>query len=277
MEIKRYKIGLAELELRLPFHIEDTFPFSRFLVDEVSSDAYVYDYSFVSEITVPSGKPLYTFADRIVFISGNDTVTCYKKYDGSGFFSRRIDISGEKRGRVEYAEEYKSKLWDKSALDTVGFERIAQREHMLIMHASFIVIGGEALLFTAPRQTGKSTQARLWEQFRGAQTVNGDKALIYTENGKIYAGSLPYCGSSAICENVTAEIKAIIRLYRGNNKTERLDLSSAVKEILKGCYLPFGAQDVLDTAAAAAQRVPVYLFECTPDEQAVKVLEKILW
>lgn len=277
MEIKRYKIGLAEIELRLPFHIDDTFPFSQFLACEVSPAAYTYDYSFVGEISAPDEKPLYRLADSLVFTCGNDTVTYYKKYDGSGFFARRIDISGGKHGRVEYAEEYKSKLWDKSALDTVGFERIAQREHMLIMHASFILVGGEAVLFTAPRQTGKSTQARLWEQFRGAQTVNGDKALIYTENGKIYAGSLPYCGSSAICKNTAAELKAIIKLGQGENKIERLDFSSAVREILKGCYLPFGAQEVLDTAASAAQSVPVYSFDCTPDERAVKVLENTLW
>ena len=277
MEIKRYKIGRAELELKLPFHIDNTFPFSQFIVDGVSARAYKYEYSFVGEFAVDDGKLLYELADRLVYACGDDVVTYYKKYDGNGFFARRTDYAGENCGKVEYSEEYKPKLWDKSLLDTVGFERIAQRERMLIMHASFIVAHGAAVLFTAPRQTGKSTQARLWEQFGGAQTVNGDKALVYAEDDMIYASSLPYCGSSAICRNTAAELKAIIRLWQGDNKIERLDFSSAVREILKGCYLPFGAQEILDTAATVAQSVPVYSFECTPDERAVKVLENTLW
>lgn len=276
MEIKRYKIGLCETETRLPFSINDTFPFSQFRTENLSDNAYVYEYSFTDKINIPDKKPDFEFDNRIVFNEKSSDVIFYKKH-GGGYFAKRTDFKERLGGTVEYLSEYKNSLWDKSVLDTVGFEKKAYDLGMMIMHASFIAVGGNGILFTAPRQTGKSTQARLWNEYNNAEIINGDKALVYIKDGRIYASGLPYCGSSNICLNVTVPVKCIVKLGRGENILEKLTPFSAVKEILNGCYLPFGFEKILHTAEKTAGEIPVYKFDCKPDFSAVKTLENELW
>ena len=55
------------------------------------------------------------------------------------------------------------------------------RSGTLMLHSSRIGISGKAILFTAPSQTGKTTQARLWEDCRGAQVLCNDRTLIWAE------------------------------------------------------------------------------------------------
>ena len=276
MEIKRYKIGVCEIETRLPFNIKDTFPFSLFRTENLSDNAYVYDYSFTDNINLPDKKPDFEFDNRIVFNEKNSDVVFYKKH-GGGYFAKRTEFKEGFGGTVAYLSEFDNSLWDKSVLDTVGFEKKAYDLGMMIMHASFIAVGGEGILFTAPRQTGKSTQARLWNEYNNAQIINGDKALVYIKDGRVFASGLPYCGSSNICLNVTVPVKCIVRLGRGENKLEKLTPFSAVKEILNGCYLPFGIEKILPAAEKTAGEIPVYNFGCKPDFSAVKTLEKELW
>lgn len=276
MEIKRYKIGVCEIETRLPFNINDTFPFSQFRTETLSDNAYVYDYSFTDNIDLPDKKPDFEFDNRIVFNENGSDVVFYKKH-GGGYFAKRTESNGSLGGTVEYLSGFKNSLWDKSVLDTVGFEKKAYELGMMIMHASFIAVGGEGILFTAPRQTGKSTQARLWNEYNNAEIINGDKALVYIKDGRVYASGLPYCGSSNICLNVTVPIKCIVKLGWGENILKKLTPFLAVREILNGCYLPFGIEKILPVAEKTAEEIPVYKFDCKPDFLAVKTLENELW
>ena len=41
-----------------------------------------------------------------------------------------------------------------------------------LLHASYVLHEGKAILFSAPSVTGKSTQARYWERERGSTVVN---------------------------------------------------------------------------------------------------------
>lgn len=276
MEIKRYKIGVCEIETRLPLNINDTFPFSQFRTETLSDNAYVYDYSFTDNIVLPDKKPDFEFDNRIVFNENGSDAVFYKKH-GGGYFAKRTESNGSLGGTVEYLSGFKNSLWDKSVLDTVGFEKKAYELGMMIMHASFIAVGGEGILFTAPRQTGKSTQARLWNEYNNAEIINGDKALVYIKDGRVFASGLPYCGSSNICLNVTVPVKCIVKLCRGENKLEKLTPFLAVREILNGCYLPFGIEKILPVAEKTAEEISVYKFDCKPDFSAVKTLENELW
>ena len=68
MEIKRYKIGVCEIEARLPFNINDTFPFSLFRIENLSDNAYVYDYSFTDNINLTTLLYLMKITRMLSFI-----------------------------------------------------------------------------------------------------------------------------------------------------------------------------------------------------------------
>lgn len=86
----------------------------------------------------------------------------------------------------------------------------------MVLHSSFIVQNGKAILFTAPSGTGKSTQADLWERYRGSKIMNGDRSLLVkTEEGWRVLG-YPFSGSSGMNHNGMFEIAAIVMIHQAN-------------------------------------------------------------
>ncbi len=153
-------------------------------------------------------------------------------------------------------------------------------QNAFFIHSSFIEINGKAILFSAPCGTGKSTQAALWEKHRGAEVINGDKAGILVENG-VHACGVPFCGTSNICKNKTFPLGAIVLLGQAKtNSIKRLSGVEAMMGIMQNVYLDLVAPDeqrtLVDLLIGLLKTVPVYSLECTPDENAVILLEKTL-
>ncbi len=151
----------------------------------------------------------------------------------------------------------------------------------VLMHASFIDIGGSAVLFSAPCGTGKSTQAELWRVHRNAEVINGDKAGVYIKDGEAFAGGIPFCGTSGICKNRDLPLKAIVLLSQGKeNKVKHLKGIEALQGVIKNIYLdllaPTEKQMCIDFVIELLSAVPVISLECTPDERAVEELERFL-
>ena len=65
--------------------------------------------------------------------------------------------------RIEFAESYRGKISAKNALEESGIFRMLAKRGGVVLHSSYVLTKqGEALLFSAPSGTGKSTQAELW-------------------------------------------------------------------------------------------------------------------
>lgn len=150
----------------------------------------------------------------------------------------------------------------------------------LCFHASYVALPGGALLFTAPSQTGKSTQAALWQAHRGARVINGDKAAVRPAPTPM-AHSLPFSGTSGINANVSAPLRAVVVLAQApQNTVRRLGASEAVRALAPNVFADALVAEewqrtltlLLDLVAA----VPVYALACTPDERAVTALEQTL-
>ena len=163
---------------------------------------------------------------------------------------------------------------------SVSLAQLMVFKNAFFIHASYVDIGGKAVLFSAPCGTGKSTQAELWRKFRGAEIINGDKAGILVENG-VYACGVPFCGTSGICQNKTLPLGAIVFLSQSPENTIRKCIGFEVlHNVMQNTYLDFVAPDeqrrFVDTAIKMLNSVPVYHLGCTPDENAVIILEKSL-
>lgn len=145
----------------------------------------------------------------------------------------------------------------------------------VLLHAASVLYNGKAILFTAPSGVGKSTQADLWCRHRGARLLNGDRAVV---RGGVVCG-VPLCGSSRVAENVTAPIGAIVYLSQApDNTLTRLTGARAFQRIWEGCSLDLWEREDMARGVEAVTRiattVPVYHLSCTPDIQAVELLEK---
>ena len=144
-----------------------------------------------------------------------------------------------------------------------------------------MIHNGEAILFTGKSGAGKTTQALLWQRFRCAQLVNGDRAALRFENGELYAFAVPFCGSSDVVMNRKAKIRAIAALAQNErNIITQPGVSKAFQLILSGIsYEPRNAREsknAVDLALSVASTQLVYTMACRKDESSVCALEKFL-
>ena len=157
-------------------------------------------------------------------------------------------------------------------------------EHLLtihsgfLLHASYIEWQGRAILFTAPSETGKSTQARLWCDHAGAELVNGDRAAVRIMDGAVYACGTPFSGSSPVRRNVSLSLAAIVYLSQApENSITRLRGVRAFRRVWEGCTVnTWDREDVekaTKTVSEVISRIPVYHLACTPDVRAVELLK----
>lgn len=184
--------------------------------------------------------------------------------------------------RIEFAESYRGKISAKNALEESGIFRMLAEHGGVVLHSSYIITQrGEALLFSAPSGTGKSTQAELWRSYAGAKVINGDRALVKAENG-VTANGILFSGTSGISENVTAPLRAIV-LLRQSEKNEIRSVSGkeAFMRLLPQCsYYPDEEENlrlVTGILAEIISAVLVYDFGCVPDESAVSALSEVLY
>lgn len=181
---------------------------------------------------------------------------------------------------VTFAERYRTGASVRAALEAAGLFDIFADAGMLVLHSAYIVTpAGEAILFSGPSGIGKSTQAALWERSAGAQIINGDRTLL--DIGRKTANGIFYSGTSGICRNVTAPIRAIVLL--GQNDENRVSTPSsqaAFAGVLSQCayydWDALSATKMTECVARLVSDVPVLHFDCRADASAVRALQERL-
>ena len=144
------------------------------------------------------------------------------------------------------------------------------------MNTSF---GG--LLFSGPSGIGKSTQAGLWQTYRGAKQINGDRPILSKDHGKWLAWGSPYAGSSKCHVNENCSVSAVIILQQSETcSLQRLSLPEAFRAVWSGLTIynwdKFFVEKAFDLTMDFIATVPVFRFGCTPDIFAVEYLEREL-
>ena len=146
-------------------------------------------------------------------------------------------------------------------------------------HCSYILVENQAILFAGFSGRGKSTQADLWQRYRNAEIINGDRALIFKREDGWYAGGISACGSSKICRNYTAKIAAVILLEKGSdNQVFLMKTAEKYRALLTGMAFHRWGKEEIDIASRLAvdilSELPMYRLCNRADEESVEVLEK---
>lgn len=148
----------------------------------------------------------------------------------------------------------------------------------VMLHSSYIIYNGKAVLFCGKSGVGKSTQADLWKKFAGAEIINGDKTALFIKNGKPFVSSLPVAGTSGICKNLIAPLDAVVFLSQGKtNVITPLSRFDAALKTLENCIIDIwknGETDkVLSLIACIFKSARAFSFACLPDSSAVDILK----
>lgn len=275
---KHYRFAGLDFTLEMP---EDAaFVEERNLAEfrsEPGPEPHRFVCSYVEELPEPEGVLTVTQPNFTLYAVPGGHV----RYIGG----RNSYIRAEHMGKLHTVQvkknPYNSRIGVKTVLESMEVEHLIARNDGFVFHCSCIHREGEAILFTAPSETGKSTQAELWHQYRGAEIINGDRAAIRLANGRLLAEGIPFAGSSQYCKNRSLPIRAIVYLGQAPRTTIRkLRGYEAFSKIWEGVSVNAWDREDLERVSAvvqkAASEIPVYHMPCTPDESAVLALEEAL-
>jgi len=188
----------------------------------------------------------------------------------------------ERKIEIDYLPEAEKYLkYTHDILNLIGLEKILLDHWAFLLHSSLIRYKENGIIFSAPCGVGKSTQANLWEQYKGSETLNGDRAGIRFLNERWLAYGMPFAGTSGIYKNDFIPVTAIVTLEQyKENKIRRLTSMEAIRKLLPeiSCrrWDETFMNQLFDLLVLLVQKVPVYLLQCKPDEEAVEVLYNTL-
>lgn len=250
--------------------------------EEYLENPDTFYFEVVNELEEPSGKLYTQDSGRMEYIHNGKRISYVGTLEKQWI---NAYMRVEHVGKEHYVTVKKTAFRDVIPVYVVyrvlQSERLLAKENAIIIHASYIEYEGRAILFTAPSGTGKSTQADLWKELRGASILNGDRAAIKHQDGKMYACGVPFAGSSDICENATLPLAAVVCLGQAEQTTIRkLKGFEAFRNLYEGCGVITWEEKHVEFVSEFIERllkdVPIYCLNCTPDESAVIALEKAL-
>lgn len=238
--------------------------------------------SGVDAVPVPSGAACNSSREQPVYRSGSQISRCsWDFFRPQTHFRTDYSLEAPNQLRCLVRNEYwtwatRGKyLWPGIALNT-----LLLHNRGMMLHASYIEHNGSGIIFTAPSGTGKSTQAQLWQQYRNAQILNGDKVGLRLQEVPMAHG-VPFSGTSGICQNVSLPLKAIVVLSQAPvNSVCRLSPSKAIEALFPNLFVDRSIAEEwqlgLHLLLELVSSVPVLFLACTPDEKAVETLEQAL-
>ncbi len=179
-----------------------------------------------------------------------DFVTEYEpKYEKLKNLSKPFEYNGSRDTDISLnvTDEAISKLLKKMVSDTTlaeaeefayssAFNRMVIKHNSVFIHSSALIYDGGAYLFSARSGVGKSTHTKLWQKAFGdkVQMINDDKPVVRIYNDKVIAYGTPFDGGSGIANNLSAPLKAIVFIERGQTNSVRIPSTT---EIIQNLYL----------------------------------------
>lgn len=274
-----YHIQQFYFSIDNPDHIPLPTNLNQFYVTDTPKQWYTYRLSIVEDITVDELSFTYQKEDfKVISENGFEKRYLYIKNSNQPYACCQ-EISPSE-SIIHIHRLYVSLM----SLDTMFISLLSLERHQahlnhFILHCSYITINQQAILFTAPSGTGKSTQASLWEKYTASQTINGDRALLVKKENQFYACGWPICGSSEICLNQSYPIACIVVLSQGKeNEIVELSYKDAFKRLLSETTINYYNTDytlkALDFIEDLAKSVKIYHLSCTISQEAVTCLEK---
>lgn len=277
MQVKKYLFCNCALEIKLNEPILQERYFCRFL-DEFETPDYSFEVIKTDSLPEKTGKCIFDSGENSVYLDGK----VEKIY--SAFLKGKNLIPIDFACRVNDGRLYISEarqLNEYSVFEGLRLHELLLSKGIGMLHCSFIEYEGQAILFAGDKQVGKSTQASLWEKYKKTLTVNGDRAGLYFKDNMLFAGGIPYCGMSDICENKNMPVRAIICLSQGTeNIIKKLSAFDGFIALLGqfsyNTWDKNAVNNVTALVSSVVENVPVYAYSCRKDETAVNFLEDFL-
>lgn len=161
-------------------------------------------------------------------------------------------------------------------LHSAAFCREIIQHGRFFLHASAVVCGGGAYLFSGPSGIGKSTHTAMWQKlFPGIQILNDDKPVIWPEKGKISAWGTPFSGKTQHQMNRGVPLRGICFLKQAReNRIRPVAETEALALILNNTWRPKDDKTMnllLNGIQQVVEEIPIFALSCTTDPEAAQL------
>lgn len=279
-----YLIGDIGFEFSFQKDIIEYSPYDVFRVDRNEFNAADEKHLFRflnTDYKMPSNSVLIQSTSSVdVYENENEYIHVNKRFDEVDYECIVVSPKNAPGGCFYYTNGGFDKLKVTTELfRSCDFISSLLYYNAIILHCSYIIYNGKAILFSAPSEGGKSTQAALWEKYQGAEIINGDRAVIKKENDGWYVHSLPLCGSSGICKRKSAPL-GLIAFLNKSSENSISSLTNAQKLSLLIPQLGFESSKqndfnkVLSLVDDLINNEKILMLNCRIDSEATEVLKK---
>lgn len=250
------------------------------------TDEKIFSLAVGDEVTAFTAPLVYTNKDTVE--PGFMTLNVYK--DGNGYyFDFSHPGSDIVNGRMSISSDYKTAKLSLTGSEIVQwytftaavnfcFLLSTARLDTVLAHSSCVTYKGKAWMFLGKSGTGKSTHSRMWlSAFDGVVLMNDDHPVIRVhDDGRAIAYGSPWSGKTRCYKNMEAPVGGIIRISRAPyNKARRLSPIESYASLMTSFSGMTWEKDLADgrdkTIQGIITRVPCWVMECLPDEDAAMV------
>ena len=151
-------------------------------------------------------------------------------------------------------------------------------DNVVVFHSSSFMVNGNAFLITARSGVGKSTHSRNLNAYIGDDFVyiNDDKPLIRVDENNVTVHGTPWNGKERRGNNISAPLKAVFFLARGETNTYRkvVNKEEIYVKMISQIYLPkekAKREKALKVADAILKNINFYEINVTKDIESAKM------
>ena len=151
-------------------------------------------------------------------------------------------------------------------------------DNVVVFHSSSFMVNGNAFLITARSGVGKSTHSRNLKALLGDDFVyiNDDKPLLKVEENKVTVYGTPWNGKERRGNNISAPLKAVFFLARGETNTYRkvVNKEEIYVKMISQIYLPkekAKREKALKVADQILKNINFYEINVTKDIESAKM------
>lgn len=246
-------------------------------------------FKYNEDITVPAGKDFRRLDTWYWIDRGEEGYSAIKQNSRTRLTLNRMDFDKScKNITIEYFDingMYTDITTDRMLHLILG-EAIAFCQTVrgnMVLHSAAASYKGQAMLFSAPSETGKSTHTSLWKKYYTDDVVlfNDDTPIILPEGDGLLACGTPWSGKTEINENMYFPLKAIVFLKQGKENSIRpLTTVETVIRLLNETKKPV-FEDLMDKHMEIINNIisktPVYELTCNISKEAVDLVKDTIF
>ncbi len=242
------------------------------------------DLQWTDALETPGRETLYAeTANFLVWRTDDEEVRLYLRRERGPALVSRLSCAEDRVRISALNSERDAILGEFRPWFNIHLERLLLWNRALLLHSASIIYRGEAILFSAPSGTGKTTQTDLWHQYReGVSDLNGDRTVMQQTDGGWYGCGFPVYGSLIRCAQTAVPLRAVVVLRQA--KEDRIRPLSPMEQVMylySQCTVmspfPEDTAAAMDLLESLTRSVTVVGLDCTMERSAVDVLHRYLY